>query len=255
MDGIECLWADCQAHRFPRHIHDTFTIGLVHSGVNGFYCRGQMRQAAVGAVCAVNPGEVHTGGEAGRWSYWNLYPSGEQLQALAGQIGRRRGPVPFFRNPVIHDPRSAHLLRAMLVSLTQGMQRVECESLLLQALSHLVLHHADEPTPVTTSRTAAVAVRCVREFLDAHYCENVSLAQLADVAQMSPYHLLRIFRRTVGLPPHAYLMQRRLQKARTLLLNGVTPAQAATDSGFADQAHLTRRFKAFFGLTPGRMRA
>ena len=78
------------------------------------------------------------------------------------------------------------------------------------------------------------------------------LEELASLANLSPYHLARVFRDEIGMPPHAYQTQARLGRTRVLLLRGWPPARVAQETGFADQSHLTRRFKRLVGVTPGR---
>lgn len=74
---------------------------------------------------------------------------------------------------------------------------------------------------------------------------------LAHRAGLSRYALVRSFARAIGLTPHAYLVQRRLQHARSLIAQGTPLGEAALASGFADQSHLTRLFVRSYGLTPG----
>jgi AraC-like DNA-binding protein len=71
------------------------------------------------------------------------------------------------------------------------------------------------------------------------------------VANLSPFYLLRTFRDRIGLPPHGYLNQVRLIRAKKLLSQGCQISQVAHEIGFADQSHLTRQFKRMFGVTPG----
>ena len=82
--------------------------------------------------------------------------------------------------------------------------------------------------------------------------EAVRLHELAAAVGLSPCYFLRIFRHATGMPPHAYLNQMRLERARILLRAGEPAAQVAAALGFADQSHLIRRFKSTFGVTPGR---
>lgn len=98
-----------------------------------------------------------------------------------------------------------------------------------------------------TPRAVALAL----DYLEAHFAENVSLAELAALAGVDRFHLLRAFRRRLGLPPHLYQTQLRLRHARRLLLAGEPAAMAAAAAGFADQSHLIRKFKATYGVTPG----
>jgi AraC-like DNA-binding protein len=93
-----------------------------------------------------------------------------------------------------------------------------------------------------------------RDYLEARPAEHTSLDELAAAVGVSKFHLVRIFRRRFGVPPHAYGMQLRLRYARALLLEGRTIREASDAAGFADVSHLTREFKRAFGVTPGRFR-
>jgi AraC-like DNA-binding protein len=97
-----------------------------------------------------------------------------------------------------------------------------------------------------------LAIRQVREWLDEHPAENVSSRMLADLVGLSPWYLVRAFKRHQGLPPHRYQTMVRLNKARELLLAGGRLADVAAQTGFCDQSHLNRCFKSVLGVSPGR---
>jgi AraC-like DNA-binding protein len=90
----------------------------------------------------------------------------------------------------------------------------------------------------------------LRELLDGHVTSQLTLAQAAAMLDRSVPHLVRSFSRQFGLTPHAYLIGRRVEAARCLLLDGAAPADVATAVGFYDQAHLTRHFKRHTATTP-----
>jgi len=94
-----------------------------------------------------------------------------------------------------------------------------------------------------------------KDYLADHLCETVRLPEVAAAVGLSPFYFLRAFKRSTGMPPHAYLNQLRLERARALLRAGESAAQTAAALCFVDQSHLTRRFKAAFGVTPGQYRA
>jgi AraC-like DNA-binding protein len=104
-------------------------------------------------------------------------------------------------------------------------------------------------------REERMAVRRVREYLVASHASNVSLEDLAKVANLSPYHLHRVFTREVGMPPHAFQTQVRISRAKVLLSEGKPLQAVAAETGFADQSHFTREFKRYVGLTPGAYRS
>jgi AraC-like DNA-binding protein len=94
-----------------------------------------------------------------------------------------------------------------------------------------------------------------RERLQTHYAESVQLRELAALVGMSKCHLVHLFHKEVGLPPHAYLIHVRVAHARILVAAGVPLTEVAMRAGFADQSHLTRRFKRVVGLPPGQFAA
>jgi AraC-like DNA-binding protein len=95
------------------------------------------------------------------------------------------------------------------------------------------------------------ALRRVGDYIEMHLAEKFELQALADIAGLSRFHFARMFKQSVGTPPHYYLEQRRLERAQKLLAESHLPiAQIALESGFSDQSHFTHRFRLCFGLTP-----
>ena len=86
--------------------------------------------------------------------------------------------------------------------------------------------------------------------MEAHAEREIRLEGLAELAQLSPSYLLRTFRREIGLTPHVYQHQKRLEQAKVLLAQGEAPTQVALEVGFYDQSHLGKHFKRFVGVTP-----
>ena len=96
----------------------------------------------------------------------------------------------------------------------------------------------------------------VRDYVEAHLDDDLSLTVLADIACLSPYHFSRSFKEATEVGPHRYVMQRRLARAKILLRRTNQPlAGVAQEAGFADQSHLTQMFRREMGVTPGRFRA
>jgi AraC-like DNA-binding protein len=94
-------------------------------------------------------------------------------------------------------------------------------------------------------------VELVRDYLSCNYDENVSLSELASLTNLSSFHLLRVFRNQVGVPPHEYQTQLRVIQAGRLLRKGYSISDTALATGFFDQSHLSRNFKRITGMTPG----
>jgi AraC-like DNA-binding protein len=102
-----------------------------------------------------------------------------------------------------------------------------------------------EPSP------PAHPVDVIRDYLQVHLADRVTLAELARATGLTDYAVLRGFRRATGIPPHRYLTQLRVRRAGELLRAGHSPVMVARAVGFADQSHLNRHFRRLVGVTPG----
>ena len=159
--------------------------------------------------------------------------------------------MPFFRNAVVGDvPLADRLLRLHRI-LEEPAAKLERDESLITTLVDLARRHGgmapSEAKPSARPRGVAAA----HDYLKENFTRDLSLAELATIAGVDRFHLLRSFRRCYDLPPHLYQTQLRLRHAKRLLLAGEAPAMAAAASGFADQSHLIRKFKAAYGVTPG----
>jgi AraC-like DNA-binding protein len=230
--GVEATVAET-AHAFPRHSHDRFGVGIIvrggHRSASG---RGVVEARANDAIM-VNPGEVHDGSpldERGR-AWRMLYFEPALVCAAAAEWAHEWpgcGPRQIeLTQPVAHDPLLKALFeRLFLVSVTLAGagDALACEAALLQTRAKARID--DDPAAALT------------------------LAELAAEAGMSRFQLLRGFAQAMGLPPHAYRMQRRVMLARQLIAHGTALADVAAMAGFADQSHMTRAFVRLLGVTP-----
>jgi AraC family transcriptional regulator len=128
---------------------------------------------------------------------------------------------------------------------------------MLQALAHMV-RVTNSRKPIGAGQNGSLApwqLRRAMDFMRAHLSGNISLEQLASVCDLSVSYFARGFKSVTGMPPHRWIVEMRLEKAKDLLLNTKTPlAEVADACGFADQGHLTRTFRRATGDTPGAWR-
>lgn len=251
--GCEALQAAFGTQRFERHYHEGFSIGVVTAGANVFGYRRRRVEVPRGALCLAEPGEVHDGGLAGEaWAYLDVQVPAALLRELAQDV--ELDGVPAFAAGGIDDPAcAAEVARWLRLCLDPARDAAACEEAAVQALTRLILRHAEgvaRGRPAPDGRVTRLALELLHDTLDA----PVTLDALAAQTGASRYRVIRAVAAATGLPPHAYHLQRRLERARRLILGGLPIAQAAADCGFADQAHLTRCMRARAGITPGRLR-
>jgi len=128
------------------------------------------------------------------------------------------------------------------------------ETLFRTLAVHLLRHHAvfAAAPPPATGRLSTEAVRRVRDYIHEHLAREITLEALAALVHLSPYHFAHKFKAATGVPPYQYVLQCRVERAKTLLMSGEHAISAVAQAvGFAGQSHLTRHVKRILGVTPG----
>lgn len=251
LPGVDLLRARYIEKTFVRHTHEHFVIAAIAEGVEVFHHRGADQYAAAGALALVNPDTPHTGraGVPEGWQYGAVYPSPELVAEIAAETTSVRG-TPGFVRPVLDDPYAVRLVHQVLRAADEG-NALAADTLLRVAVTRLLrLNGGAMPQREVRTAGGLVAVRA-REVLEGRMAEPPSLEQLAADLDTSPFALLRAFRDVYGMPPHTWLTDARVRRARRLLDAGVSPAEAALVVGFTDQPHLNRHFARIIGVPPG----
>lgn len=253
LGDIELLHARYLTYSFAKHTHEGAAVGVIEDGAESFYYRGAVHTAPAGQIILFNPNEAHTGQGADErgWRFRIFYLDSALLRKAAAEIAGRRRDIPFFSTPTVDDPELASQLRNLHMTLEAGGSALERESRFLWTFAQLAKRHADDPSVERDVGDERAVVRTVRQYLLDRYSENVTLDELARVARMSAYHLLRVFRSETGLPPHAFQEQVRVNRAKDFLRAGSSIADVSFNTGFSDQSHFSRHFKKMTGVTPG----
>ncbi len=251
LPGVDLLRARYVEKRFVRHTHEQFVIAAITDGVEVFHHGGADQYVGPGALALVNPDTPHTGQAGGPegWRYGAVYPSPELVAEIAAETTVIRG-TPGFRSPVLEDPYAAGLVHQVLRATDEG-NALAADTLLRVAVTRLLrLNGGTLPRRAVRTAGARMAARA-RAVLEERMTGPPTLERLAADLGTSPFALLRAFRETYGMPPHAWLTDARVRRARRLLDAGTTPAEAAAAVGFTDQPHLNRHFGRIVGVPPG----
>jgi AraC-like DNA-binding protein len=248
---VEAMHAHFTSHVYHRHSHETYSFGVTETGAQGFTCRHGRHVSRAGMVMTFNPDDPHDGHAAvdGGFTYRMVHIWPEFFASLAGM------PLPLFRSPVIDDPAVARSLRGLHVALTGAASELERHER-LTATARLLARHATGRIPHDDGppqEDLQVAER-IRELIQDGYTLDLTADDLAAVTGLSRFAAYRAFKQAYGLAPSDYQRQLRVRAARRLLSAGLPPSYVAAEAGFADQAHLTRWFRRYYGVTPGAYR-
>jgi AraC-like DNA-binding protein len=249
LPGFERMEAEFEGEAFAPHRHDTYALGITLKGVQTFHYRGERRVSLPGNAIILHPDEVHDGGagDAEGLRYRMLYVEPSLLAPALAGAGQ---PLPFIGNPVVDHPPLTRLLLSVLSSMGDRLDELEMDGFL--ALAAPILSELSTRLGKPAGTLPLREMQRVRDFLAAHWDENISSARLENIAGLDRFALSRHFRALYGTTPHRFLLMRRLAAAREKISSGSPLADIAAETGFADQAHFSRHFKKAFGLTPGR---
>lgn len=252
-DGIERMEAFFQGYAYDPHRHDTYAFGLTLSGVQCFDYRGSRRDSLTGHAIVLHPDEVHNGrsGIAEGFSYRMLYVEPRLIRAAMGERGKA---LPFVSAAVTQDVRLVGAVAHALRDLDAPLDEFAAGDILLP-LADALLELDPSVLRQGSKLIDRTATERARQHLDANAGKTVDSSELEAITGLDRFALARHFRAAFGTSPYNYLVMRRLQRARRLLRDGVSLAEAAFACGFADQSHLTRQFRRAYGVTPGRWRA
>jgi len=249
--GLSLLCADFTTHEYPAHIHDALMVAVTESGGSEIQASGVADEAHSAALLVVNPGEPHSSRMKGshRWRYRSFYLERSGIDDVLRGLGI--AALPRFSRTMLKDK---DLLSGFLGlhHALDGDQADELRrrELLVGTFGQLATRYGDSGAKVPLGPRDRVLLESVIEVMRDRHAEHVTLADLATAADLTQYQLIGLFRKGVGMTPHAYLTQIRLGSARGLLGRATPIAEAAAQSGFYDQAALTRHFRRCYGITP-----
>lgn len=203
----------------------------------------------------LNPGEIHDGEAFDAnigWDFRVFYLGAEVLEEAADDLRGSRNRTARFEESIITDPAMWRSLLNLHATLSRSDSVLERSSSLFTGLTRLMLRSRSNGRELN-AMIAPLSLERAREYLHASWAKAVSLDELAEVAGLSRFYLLREFRRRYGLPPHAYQLQLRVLRAKEMLFLGMPPGDVALKVGFYDQAHFTHALKRYVGVTPRRI--
>ncbi|WP_273852117.1 AraC family transcriptional regulator [Guptibacillus spartinae] len=239
--------------KFPNHFHEYYVIGFIESGQRRLSCKNKEYEIGTGDLIFFNPYDNHAcesiNNETLDYRCLNIKP--EVMRKVTKEI-TGQDYLPSFVSPVSYRSEHANLLHNLHQMVMDEISDLEKEETFYFLIQQLIEEYAvaKEDTQIVTKHE----IEKVCRFLETHYAEDIGLEDLATVANMNKYSLLRSFTRYLGITPYRYLQTVRINEAKDRLEQGMKPLDVAMETGFIDQSHFSHIFKEFIGLTPGQYR-
>ncbi len=252
LQSIELVHGVSKSHSLPRHFHEELELGIRQGDGWRFNYRGVIHSVPSDTLVVIQPGEAHYAESKSDRDrvFRGLRIGTDLLQQVATEVAGRKTDLPFFPMPLVHDrDLNKQIVRVHQV-LSQSSSQLEQQTLILDLLAKLILRCAKNSPCLAKLGEERQPVGRVRAYIEENYDREISLEQLARVASLSSFHLNREFRKTFGLPPHAYQIQVRILQAKRLLRKEWLIEKVAAETGFASQSHFGSHFKRLVCVTP-----
>jgi AraC-like DNA-binding protein len=247
------VWGLNVRSAFPRHIHDSYCIGIIDYGVRLIEGKGPAQTICQNELFILNPGVPHSCKtdtlQGHDYRVINIKP--QAMTKAAAQIWPGNDLLPLFKCTKISDPDIRKRVELFFWGVDCS-EPADKEDSLLTLLTEIILRFSNQPPPVYAAKGGHQVVKNVKRYIQTYFPEKITLGKLSAIARLSPFYLQRLFLKEMGITPNEYLINVRLHHAIQYLHQGASILEVSLSTGFSDQSHFTKSFKRIMGITPGK---
>lgn len=239
----------------PPHWHSDWQLVAVTRGDGWVRVRGTQHQTPGGSLFLIPPEVVHSNDVfAGGCDFRSILIEAKIVESIAkaNRLKLQRNKIS--EMPVVVSKKWTDKFDQYHFSLEQADPALLADEMLDNWITSIISYQTGQNRAPVELKAHSAAIRA-REFLADHAHEAITLKRLASTSGMSGFELSRQFKAAFGLPPHAWLLQVRIDRSKALLKTSRSICEVATELGFSDQAHFTRIFRRTTGYTPGMMQS
>ncbi len=252
-EGIELCDVTRSNHSFPEHFHnDVYAFSFMEKG-GSYWTQKEKNDSLVkpGDLAMINPGILHSGYpfKENSSTYKMMYIKNDLIQNTFKDIVKNEDIDLEFEKVVLNNSISSKNFKTLYSSILSSSDQLEKETLLFNFIGDLTKQNATIK-PAIDSNSAPDIIKIATEFLSEDLDKKLSLEEISNMVNLSRYHFLRVFKKSIGTSPHIYRMQKRIEKAKVSILKGKPLVEVAFETGFTDQSHLSNKFREYTGATP-----
>jgi len=246
---FECRYSQNSGKHYKSHIHSTLSIGAIDNSSVCYQVAGENALLTSGSLAIVNPNTIHQCNpiEQCTRSYHMLYIDIAWCFKIQKALFNTKIFIPC--QQILLDDYDLYYQYLQTMSILMNSSfLLEKEQHLIDLIGKIFIKSISQN--VTTDNNMSVQVLQLKQQLESHLAQDITLNAIANDLSVNPFTLLRQFKRQVGITPHAYRMNHRIERAKQLLQQGEELSDVSLSCGFFDQSHLNRHFKAITAVTP-----
>jgi AraC-like DNA-binding protein/mannose-6-phosphate isomerase-like protein (cupin superfamily) len=247
---IEALRLKGIIQKFPNHFHEHYVIGFIESGQRKLSCKNKAYQVGPGDLLLFNPYDNHFCEQIDEkpldYRCLNIKP--EIMRGVVCEITGKQDTL-IFKQPVVCRCEQVKALKELHQMVMQEEKEFNKEEALLFLIEQLIEEYGNWESD-GDQQEVNDDIETICAYLEEHYQERITLADLCALTGCGKYYLVRAFTKTKGITPYRYLETVRINQAKQLLEKGLEPLETAHQTGFSDQSHFSNFFKEFIGITP-----
>lgn len=233
---------------YKHHTHEEYALAIVDGGKSTFWYDGQRVEVAPNALVFLPPNLIHSCNptDPDNWQYKMLFIDPNWVRRLMASREDFTLDKPCIR--YIAKAEELTLFNQMIETLTDQVTPLEKETSILNVFD-LLFQAECNPCSFCVHKERP-KLNLIRKYLEQFFLEKVTLDSLEQVSGINKFYILRLFKATYKVPPHAYQLLLRVNYAKRELRKQRVIADIAAETGFYDQSHFIKVFKSHTGVTP-----
>ena len=248
---IECRYTTDSKLHYKPHLHNSLSIGMVIDGNTNFTLQNNSYLLTPEFLAVINPNSVHccnpVKNEAR--SYTMLYLDKQWCFNIQSTIFDNINEYIPINKVIIQDKNLINLYLNLINILFSNTINLEKEEAIENFAITLFTSYCNK-NKINSIKKNEKKIKTVMEYMQENFNQNITIKELANIANLSPYHLIRTFHKTTGITPKNFLFNIRIEKVKKLLNTNKSISEIALETGFYDQSHLNRVFKQIVACTP-----
>lgn len=238
-----------------KHFHEEYSFSLIYKGEHLYENEKNKFNLGLGTLQVVNPYELHST-ENSSWSYLNVMINSEIINDVAKNLTQDNSIKNVLFNPIIKDINAIKLFTHIFNQISsKNCSSIDLESYIIQFIEYILEFHTNKKLPFIANITCSKeTINKAIEFINEYDKKiEISLSDISSEIGITKYHLIKEFKRHIGITPNQYLQIKKVNLSKELIKKNIPLSHVAFESGFTDQSYMIKVFKRYYGYTPSKL--